>query len=254
MQILLSGCNGKMGHVVAQTAAEQKDVRIVAGFDIRTEASDGFPVFAEPDEFTGKADVLIDFSHPAFFSKALDFIQKRKIPAVFATTGLSPEQREQMKKAAETVPVFFSANMSLGVNVLMELCKKAASVLGESFDIEIVEMHHNQKIDAPSGTALMLANGISSVLPEEPQYVYDRHSRRQKREKREIGISSVRGGTIVGEHEVIFAGTDEVITLRHSAASKRIFAAGALNAARFLLSQKPGLYDMSHLVSSAIGG
>lgn len=252
-RILLSGCNGKMGQVVSQTAAERDDCEIIAGFDIHTESKNTYPVYTDPEEFAGEADVLIDFSHPAYFPKVLSFAAARHIPAVIATTGLSDEQRGQLRQLSETVPVFSSANMSLGVNLLLELCKKAAAVLSNTFDIEIVEMHHNQKIDAPSGTALMLANGISSVLPQKPQYVYDRHSQRKKREKQEIGIHSVRGGTIVGEHEVLFAGTDEVITIRHSAASKRIFAAGAVNAALFLSIQKPGLYDMSHLVS-AIGG
>lgn len=252
-RIILSGCNGKMGRVISQAAAEREDCSIVAGFDINTDRNESYPVYAEPEAFDGEADVLIDFSHPAYLPKVLDFAAARHLPIVVATTGLSTEQRELLHQLAQTVPVFFSANMSLGVNLILDLCKKAAAVLSDSFDIEIVEMHHNQKIDAPSGTALMLADGIASVLPKAPQYVYDRHSRRQKRDKNEIGIHSVRGGTIVGEHEVLFAGTDEVITIRHSASSKRIFATGAINAALFLSLQKPGVYDMSHLVS-AIGG
>lgn len=252
-RIVLSGCNGKMGHVVAQAVADRKDCEIVAGFDVHAESDGTFPVYADPEEFTGQTDAVIDFSHPAYFEAVRSYVAKQAVPLVVATTGLSAEQQEQLHQLSQSIPVFSSANMSLGVNLLLDLCKKAAAVLSDTFDIEIVEMHHNQKIDAPSGTALMLADGISSVLPEKPQYMYDRHSQRKKREKNEIGIHSVRGGTIVGEHEVLFAGTDEVISIRHSASSKRIFATGAINAALFLSTQKPGLYDMSHLVS-AIGG
>lgn len=252
-RIVLSGCNGKMGHVVAQAVAERENCVIVAGFDIHAESTHTFPVYVDPEEFTGEVDVVIDFSHPAYLDKVLSFVSKRSLPIVVATTGLSTEQQKQLHQSSKSIPIFSSANMSLGVNLLLELCKKAAAVLSDSFDIELIEMHHNQKIDAPSGTALMLADGISSVLPEKPQYMYDRHSQRKKREKNEIGIHSIRGGTIVGEHEVVFAGTDEVISIRHSASSKRIFATGAINAALFLSTQKPGLYDMSHLVS-AIGG
>ncbi|MFT9055288.1 MAG: 4-hydroxy-tetrahydrodipicolinate reductase [Ethanoligenens sp.] len=252
-RILLSGYNGKMGRVVAQTVSEREDCVVVAGFDIHAASESTVPVYAEPTEFEGAADVLIDFSHPSYFPKVLGFASARRMPVVVATTGLSTDQRKQLQQLSQVVPVFSSANMSLGVNLILELCKKAAAVLSDSFDIEVVEMHHNQKIDAPSGTALMLADGIASVLPQKPHYMYDRHSQRKKREKNEIGIHSVRGGTIVGEHEVLFAGTDEVIAIRHSASSKRIFATGAINAALFLSIQKPGLYDMSHLVS-AIGG
>lgn len=242
-----------MGHVIAQAVKEREDCTVVAGFDIHSEPVSDFPVYTDPSECSEAADVVIDFSHPAFFEKVVAFALNKKIPLVVATTGLSLDQQKQLHELSTHIPVFSSANMSLGVNLLLDLCKRAAAVLSENFDIEIVEMHHNQKIDAPSGTALMLADGIASVLPQEPQYMYDRHSQRKKREKNEIGIHSIRGGTIVGEHEVLFAGTDEVITLRHSASSKRVFATGAINAALFLSTQKPGLYDMKHLVS-AIGG
>lgn len=252
-RILLSGCNGRMGRVVSQTAAERSDCVIVAGFDVNAVQTDSYPVFGDPQGFDGEADVLIDFSHPSYFETVRSFAERRRVPAVIATTGLSGSQQGQLRTLAKTIPVFHSANMSLGVNLMLELCKRAAAVLSDSFDIEIIEQHHNQKLDAPSGTALMLADGISSVLAQPPQYVYDRHSRRQKRAKNEIGIHSVRGGTIVGEHEVLFAGNDEVLSIRHSASSRRIFANGALNAALFLSVQKPGLYDMGHLVS-AIGG
>lgn len=253
VRIILSGCNGKMGHVVSDTAISREDCVVVAGFAAHPVQESTYPVFSNPEEFSGEADVLIDFSHPSFLPKVLSYAVSHKMPAVIATTGLSSEQRDKLKKSAQKTPIFFSANMSLGVNLLLELCKKAAAVLADQFDIEVLEMHHNQKIDAPSGTALMLADGISSALPYDAHYVYDRHSKREKRDAHEIGIQSLRGGTVVGEHEVLFAGTDELITIRHSAASKRVFASGAINAALFLVKQKPGLYDMSHLVS-ATGG
>ena len=253
MHILLSGCNGKMGHVVTQTVQGRTDCDIVAGFDSQPGGESGYPVFAQPMEFPGTADVLIDFSNPAFLPKLLEFATARRIPAVIATTGLSADDMERLHRAAAEIPVFSSANMSIGINLLTELAKKAAAVLSDSFDIEIIEMHHNQKIDAPSGTALMIANAVSSVLPYSPQYVYERHSQRKKRDRSEIGIHSVRAGTIAGEHEVIFAGRDEVITLHHSAMSRQIFATGAVNAALFLCRQKPGFYNMGDLVAS-IGG
>jgi 4-hydroxy-tetrahydrodipicolinate reductase len=252
-RIILSGCNGHMGHVISQTISERSDCVVVAGFDIDSAMKENFPVLSDPQQFDGNADVIIDFSHPSFLPKLLSFAKQRKIPAVIATTGMSDEQIEQIKAASQEIPLFFSANMSLGVNLLVDLAKKAAAVLSGSFDIEIVEKHHNRKVDAPSGTALMIADGISSVLDEEPQYVYNRHAERKARSKNEIGIHSVRGGTIVGEHEVIFAGKDEVITLKHSAMSKQIFATGSVNAALFLAGKVPGLYDMGNLVDS-IGG
>jgi 4-hydroxy-tetrahydrodipicolinate reductase len=248
-RIILSGCNGKMGHVISEAVLERHDCVIISGFDISTETAEEYPVLSDPSKFEGVADVIIDFSHPVFLAKLLAFVATRKIPAVIATTGLSSSQIDQLKETSKSVPIFFSANMSLGINLINELAKKAAAVLRDSFDIEILEMHHNQKLDAPSGTALMIADSISSVLRQKPQYIYDRHSVRRKREKNEIGIHAVRGGTIVGEHEVIFAGNDEVITIRHSAMSKHVFATGAINAALFLCEQKPGLYDMGDLVS-----
>lgn len=249
-RIILSGCNGGMGHIVLQTVSSRDDCQIVAGFDINASIKEPFPVISDPRDFDGTADVIIDFSSPAFLSSLLSFALAKHMPTVIATTGMDDGQIASIKKASEKIPVFFTANMSLGVNLLLGLAKKAASVLSNDFDIEIVEMHHNQKVDAPSGTALMLADGIASVLPQNPQYVYERHSKRQKRSKNEIGIHSVRGGTIVGEHEIIFAGNDEIVTLKHTAMSKRIFAVGAINAALFLCSRTPGLYDMSDIVNA----
>ena len=180
----------------------------------------------------------------------LKFALDKKLPIVIATTGFSEQTVEDIKKAAESIPVFYSGNMSLGINLLIELVKKAENVLGSDFDIEIVEKHHNQKIDAPSGTALMIADAISEEIDTPVQYEYDRHSRRIKRPKNEIGIHSIRGGTIVGEHDVIFAGCDEIITVSHTALSKNIFAVGSLNAARFLFGKSAGIYNMGDLVSS----
>ncbi|MEG6572087.1 4-hydroxy-tetrahydrodipicolinate reductase [[Clostridium] cellulosi] len=253
VRIILSGCNGKMGHVVSNVVSERDDCQIVAGFDIDSDIKEPFPVVSDPDHFDGKADVIIDFSHPSFLSKLLSFAKKNKIPAVIATTGMTDEQIEAIKEASKEIPIFFSANMSLGVNLILNLAKKAAAVLSPDFDIEIIEKHHNQKIDAPSGTALMIADSISSVLEHKPEYIFDRHSSREKRSKDEIGIHSIRGGTIVGEHDILFAGKDEVIEIKHTAMSKQIFAVGAVNAAIFLTKSKPGLYNMSDLIAS-IGG
>lgn len=247
-RIILSGCNGKMGRIIADCIKERADCTVVAGIDVTGEAYDAFPVFTSPDQCAADADAIIDFSHPSALASLLEYAVKRNIPAVIATTGLSEAQITLIRETSRKVPLFFSFNMSLGVNLLCELAKKAAAVLGGQFDIEIVEKHHNRKIDAPSGTALMLADEVSAALPERPRYVYDRHSVRQKRGKDEIGIHSIRGGTIVGEHEVIFAGHDEVITLTHTAMSREVFATGSINAAVFLCGQPNGLYSMSDLV------
>lgn len=249
VRIILSGCNGKMGRVISRSVSERDDCTVVAGIDLNTAMTDGYPVFATPRECEAAADVVVDFSHPAVLDPLLVMAVARKLPIVICTTGLSQDQIERIHDAAITIPVFFSANMSLGVNLMRELCKTAARLLGTEFDIEIVEKHHNQKIDAPSGTALMLADSISEVFPTPPQYVYDRHSQRKKRTKSEIGLHAVRGGTIVGEHEVIFAGRDEVLTITHSAASKEIFATGALSAALYLAGKPAGLYSMADIVS-----
>lgn len=250
-RIILSGCNGKMGRVITNCVANRADCKIVAGFDINTERHADYPVYANPSNCQLEADVIIDFSHPSALEGVLSYAYEHKLPVVVATTGLLDEQVEEIKKVSQTLPVFYSGNMSIGISLIMELARKAASVLGNDFDIEIVEKHHNQKIDAPSGTALMLAGAVSEALEYKPKYVYERHSVRQKRGKAEIGISSIRGGTIVGEHEVIFAGHDELITISHSAMSKEIFAVGAINAALFLINCQPGLYNMKDLVSQA---
>lgn len=247
--ILLSGCNGKMGRVITASVAQRDDCRIVAGIDLNTQQLAGYPVFDSPEHVNVKADVIIDFSNPAVLTPLIDYAKANKIPAVIATTGLSEEQVAYLKAATAEIPIFFSANMSLGVSLLLELSKMATRVLGSTFDIEIVEMHHNQKIDAPSGTALMLADGIAEEFDHVMHYEYDRHAKRCKREKNEIGIHAVRGGTIVGEHEVIFAGHDEIVKLSHSARSKEIFATGSINAALYLHGKAAGLYCMADLVA-----
>lgn len=247
--ILLCGCTGKMGRVVTELAAKRDDCQVIAGVDLSTDANIGFPIFAAAAEFTGKADVIIDFSHPSALEPLLRYAVGSQTPAVIATTGLGQDQLDLIHTASDRIPVFFSANMSIGVSLITELAEKAARVLGGSFDIEIVEKHHNQKIDAPSGTALMLANAISAELEKAPDYEYDRHAKRAPRGKNEIGIHAVRGGTITGEHEIIFAGHDEIVTISHSARSKQIFAAGAVNAAVFIKTKPAGLYAMKDLVT-----
>ena len=211
-KIIISGCNGRMGRVVESICEADPDVSVVAGFDVSLE-SRAFPVFVSPANFTGEADAVIDFSSPAALDGLLAFALERKVPLVLATTGYSDEQLAQIDEASKRIPIFRSANMSLGINVLLELVKKAAAVLGDSYDIEIVEKHHNRKVDAPSGTALMIADAAASALNFKPEYVYERHSVRQSRDKKEIGISAVRGGTIVGIHEIMFAGRDEIIEI-----------------------------------------
>lgn len=238
-----------MGHVVESLCKSDPQVEVVAGFDILGSTDRDFPVYTSPSQFTGEADAVIDFSSPAALDGLLAFAKSTKIPLVLATTGFSPEQIAQIGAAALEVPIFRSANMSLGINVLLELVKKAASILGDSYDIEIVERHHRRKVDAPSGTALMIADAAAFACGHETEYVFERNSVRQPRSKKEIGISAVRGGTIVGEHEIIFAGHDEVMEIRHSALSREIFAQGAVEAAKFMATvTTPGLYDMSQLV------
>lgn len=251
MDILLCGCCGYMGKVVTACVDARSDCRIVAGVDLQTDVALPFPVFAQADQCTVKADVIIDFSHPSALGGVLSYALRTKTPLLVATTGLSEEQQAQLHQAAQTIPVFFSGNMSLGICLLMQLAKIAAGVLGPDFDVEILERHHNRKLDAPSGTALMLADAVASGMEQAPQYVYTRHDRRQKRDPKEIGISAMRGGTIVGEHEIMFAGKDEILTLSHSARSRDLFAVGAVNAALFLQRQPAGFYNMADVVSAA---
>ncbi len=248
--IILCGCGGKMGLAVRELVSSRDDCRIVAGVDLNHEIlSLDFPVYPALQDFLGEAQVIVDFSHPSALSSILSYCETHSgCAAVLCTTGYSEEQVEEIKKESRILPLFYSRNMSLGINLLIELARKAERVLGSAFDVEILEMHHNQKIDAPSGTALMIAGALNEERESGFKYIYDRHSQRKKRERNEIGIHSVRGGTIVGEHQVIFAGNHETITLSHSAQSKELFASGALNAALFMDGKAPGLYDMSHLI------
>ncbi len=248
-KIILNGCNGKMGLAVSRLVAERNDCEIVAGVDLKTDVQREFPVFGNINEVKN-GDVIIDFSHPSCLGSLLEYAVTTKTPIVVATTGLSDADIENVKSASKAVPVFFTFNMSLGINLLVELSKTASKVLGDRFDIEIIEKHHNQKIDAPSGTAIMLANAINEVNDGKYVYEYNRQAKREKRDAKEIGIHAIRGGNIVGEHEVIFAGHDEVISLSHSAGSKEVFAAGAVNAAVFISGNTPGLYDMKDLIAS----
>lgn len=246
--IAICGANGKMGKTIYNCVKDRDDCKVIAGIDLYTEQYADFPIVASPTELPEKPDVIIDFSNPASLDGLLNYCLSAGTPIVVASTGYSDEQITKIRTASEQIPVFFTFNMSLGINLLVQLAKKAAEVLGDRFDIEIVEKHHNQKLDAPSGTAIMLANAINETMDNSKHYVYDRHSRRQKREKSEIGMHAIRGGTIVGEHDVIFAGNDEVITLSHSAASKTVFAEGSIKAAIFLKDKPAGLYDMQMLI------
>lgn len=247
VRIILSGANGKMGKVIQSVVSGRDNCEIVAGVDINTE-SNGFPVYSSFEEIKEEADVIIDFSNPALLNSLLSYSEKKSIPVVIATTGYDDSQKKRIEEAAKKTAVFFTYNMSLGINLLANLAKKAVEVLGDEFDIEIIEKHHNQKIDAPSGTALMLADAICEEIQKPMKYEYDRHSKREKRTKNEIGMHAVRGGTIVGEHEIIFAGRDEIITLSHSARSKEIFAVGAVNAAMFMADKKSGMYSMKEMI------
>ncbi len=246
INVLLCGSEGKMGAAVLRALSDADDICIAAKVDIGLKTDIEKREFSSFSEVCGKYDCIIDFSHPSVTDSMLTFALSTNTPIVLCTTGLSSEQQEKVKEAAEKTAIFYSANMSLGVNLLVSLCKKAAEILGGEFDIEIIEKHHNQKIDAPSGTALMLANAINEG--EEYSYVYDRQSVRKKREKNEIGIHSIRGGNIVGEHEVIFAGHDETVSLKHIATSKEVFAIGAVNAARFIADKKSGMFSMKDML------
>lgn len=252
VQIVICGANGKMGHTIAQNIAERNDAQVLAGIDTYTKQYTDFPIVASPEELPSVPDVIIDFSNPASLDGLLAYATAHSTALVVGTTGYNDEQLAKIHAAAQKIPLFFTFNMSLGINLLIELSKQAARVLGGQFDIEILEKHHNQKIDAPSGTAIMIGKAINETLNNEYHYVYDRHSVRQKRDPKEIGMTAIRGGTIVGEHDVIFAGQDEVITLSHSAASKSVFGVGAVNAAVFLAGKPAGLYDMKQLLAEVL--
>ncbi len=250
-RIIIHGCNGRMGQVVTALCREDAEVQVVAGIDISDHIRNEYPVFQQIEDCDVEADVIIDFASAAAVGALLSYSVEHKIPVVLCTTGLFEEQNEAVRETSGKVAVLKSANMSLGINMLMDLLKKAAKVLAPAgFDMEIVEKHHNQKLDAPSGTALALADSLNEALDNAYVYQYDRTKERKKRDKQEIGIQSVRGGSIVGEHEVIFAGTDEVITFTHTAYSRSIFAKGAIEAAKFLSGKPAGYYDMQDVIAA----
>lgn len=249
VKIIMHGCNGKMGQIVTGLCSQDEEIEIVAGVDAANQEEKGYPVYRDIFECKVKADAVIDFSNAAAMERLLDYCAEQKLPCVLCTTGLSPEQLEKVNEASKETAVLRSANMTLGVNLLMKLLKEAVSTLAPAgFDVEIVEKHHNLKVDAPSGTALALADSMNEEMDGAYEYVYDRSGVRKKRDKKEMGISAVRGGTIVGEHDVIFAGTDEVITFSHRAYSKSVFAKGAIEAAKFMAGKTAGLYTMSDVI------
>lgn len=249
--VIMHGCNGKMGQTIAGLIAADEEIRLVAGVDAFDQGKNPFPVFKNIKECDVKADVIIDFSAAPAVDGLLEYCVETKTPCVLCTTGLSEKQLSKVTEASEKVAILKSANMSLGINMLMKLLKEAAQILAPAgFDVEIVEKHHNLKVDAPSGTALALGDSVNEALNNEYEYVYDRSQRREKRPKKEIGYAAVRGGTIVGEHDVIFAGADEVVTFSHTAYSKAVFGKGAVQAAKFLAGKDAGLYNMSHVIDN----
>ena len=253
IRIIMHGCSGKMGQVISGMIADDPELTMAAGIDPRDDGHNPYPVFSDISLCDVEADCLIDFSTASVADKMLDYCVEKKLPCVLCTTGLSQEQLAKVEAASKNVAILKSANMSLGINLLQSLLKKAAEVLGPAgFDAEVVEKHHRLKLDAPSGTALALADSVNEALGGDYEYVFDRSDRRMKRPEKEIGISAVRGGTIVGEHDVIFAGTDEVITFSHTAYSRAVFGRGAVQAAKFLAGKPAGLYDMSNVISEVM--
>ena len=249
VKIIMHGCNGHMGQVISGIVEKDPDAEIVAGIDIADQGKNSYPVFTDIDTCQVEADAIIDFSSAKATDKLLEYSAARQIPVVLCSTGLSEEQLAKVEETSKKVAVLKSANMSLGINTLLKLVQDAAKVLATAgFDMEIVEKHHRLKVDAPSGTALALADSINEALDNQYHYVYDRSQKREKRDDKEIGISAVRGGTIVGEHEIIFAGQDEVIEFKHTAYSKAIFGKGAVEAAKFLAGKPAGRYDMSDVI------
>lgn len=248
VEVILHGCNGRMGQMLSELISKDEEMKVVAGIEPSGEAKNDYPVYKSFDELKETADVIIDFSTASAIDGLLDYCEKTHTPLVLCSTGLSEAQLGRVEKLAKVSAVLVSANMSLGINVLLKLLKNVTKTLyGNGFDIEIVEKHHNQKLDAPSGTALALADVMKEEL-DDISYNLDRSKVRKKRERNEIGISAVRGGTIVGEHEVIFAGTDEVIEIKHTAYSRAIFAKGAMSAAKFLSGKSAGKYSMSDVI------
>ena len=249
-KIILHGCNGRMGQAITRLARHDNDVEIVAGVDVVDSIDNEYPVFTNIDDCNIRADVIIDFASASAIDKLLDYVSATHIPVVVCTTGLNDEQKARLQEVSKEASVLVSANMSLGINVLFKVLNSIGSLLSDAgYDIEIVEKHHNQKLDAPSGTALALADVINNSMNNKFEYIYDRSKVREKRDSKEIGISAVRGGSIVGEHEVIFAGQDEEIILKHTAHSRDVFAKGAIEAGKFLAGTDKGMYSMQDVVN-----
>lgn len=249
VKVIMHGCNGKMGQTISGLIAADEEIEIVAGVDAKDAGKNAYPVFTDIADCTVEADAVIDFSTASAVDGLLAYCVEKQVPCVLCTTGLTKEQLEKVTEASKKVAILKSANMSLGINMLLKLLKEAAQILSPAgFDIEIVEKHHNQKVDAPSGTALALADSINEQMGSAYEYVYDRSQVREKRKDKEIGISAVRGGTIVGDHDVIFAGADEVVTFSHRAYSKAVFGKGAIQAAKFLKGRPAGMYDMADVI------
>ena len=251
VKVILHGCNGKMGHMITELCSQDDEIEIVAGIDAFHQGAGGYPVYRDIYNCNITADAVIDFSTASAVDSLLEYCVEKKIPCVLCTTGLTPEQIRHVEEASEKTAVLRSANMTLGINLLMKLLKEAAATLVTAgFDVEIVEKHHNLKVDAPSGRAIALADAINEEMDGVYDYVYDRSKVRQKRDRKELGISAIRGGTIVGDHDVIFAGTDEVITFSHRAYSKGVFAKGAIQAAKFMAGKSAGLYTMADVIEN----
>ncbi|MGN0335727.1 MAG: 4-hydroxy-tetrahydrodipicolinate reductase [Lachnospiraceae bacterium] len=252
IRVIMHGCNGRMGQTITGLLKDDTEAKIVAGIDVADCRDNGYPVFTDLADCDVEADVVIDFASAKAADGLLDYCVQKKLPVVLCTTGLSEEQIAKVEEAGKSIAVLRSGNMSLGINTIQKLIQDAVRVLAPAgFDVEIVEKHHNQKLDAPSGTALMLADSVNEAMDHRYHYVYDRSSVRQKRDSEEIGISAVRGGSIVGDHDVIFAGKDEVITISHTAYSRAIFGNGAISAAKFLAGKEAGYYNMSHVIEAA---
>ena len=246
MKVIINGYSGTMGHVLTKCVADDEELELVAGISPKHHDVDGFNTYSSFADVKEDSDVVIDFSNPLALDGILEYCLKTKTPVVLATTGYNDEEMEKIHEAAKQIPVFLSFNMSLGVNILLKLVKEAAKNLA-NFDIEIIEKHHNKKVDSPSGTAVMIANAVKEIR-EQSEFIYGRHGRTGKRQQNEVGIHAVRGGTIVGEHSAIFAGNDEILEINHSARSKNVFAEGAIAAAKYLVNQEPGFYNMDDML------
>jgi 4-hydroxy-tetrahydrodipicolinate reductase len=253
VNIFLNGCCGRMGHTIAKMCQHNDEYKVVAGCDVTTCDDFSFPIYSNPQDCAEDFDVIIDFSNAKAVPTILNYALTRNKPFICCTTALSDDTVAELLKASETIPVFKSANMSLGINMMVELCKQATRILYPEFDIEIVEAHHNRKLDAPSGTAMMIASAIDQEISDNVEYVYDRHSVNKARSKNEIGISSIRGGNIVGEHSAMFISDEEILTISHSAQTRDVFAKGALTAAKFMAGKEKGYFTMSDVIAQYIG-